>query len=54
MEHVFDQPAIRHIDSAGTRDLLLDSLDDLLERYMNLVHQYQTLQQTLQKEVSSV
>lgn len=33
---------------------LVRHLDDLLERYLNLLHDYQTLQQHLSKNLSAV
>lgn len=33
---------------------LATALDDLLERYLNLLHQYQTLQGDLSKNLSTV
>ncbi|KAL8688691.1 MAG: hypothetical protein Q9218_005463 [Villophora microphyllina] len=39
--------------SSHAKDSLVHTLDDLLERYLNLVHQYHAQQQTLAKELSS-
>ncbi|KAI4258896.1 MAG: hypothetical protein LQ352_001009 [Teloschistes flavicans] len=40
--------------SVGVKESLMHTLDDLLERYLNLVHQYYAQQQTLAKDLSSV
>ncbi|KAL8664487.1 MAG: hypothetical protein Q9202_003037 [Teloschistes flavicans] len=39
--------------SVGVKESLMHTLDDLLERYLNLVHQYYAQQQTLAKDLSS-
>lgn len=39
---------------SDSREALVRDLDHLLERYLNLLHQYQSLQQTLSKQLSSV
>lgn len=40
--------------SIETINVLISALDDLLERYLELLHNYQTLQQKLSKNLSSV
>ena len=39
---------------SDSREVLGQNLDDLLERYLTLLHQYHSLQQTLSKQLSSV
>ncbi|KAL8777414.1 MAG: hypothetical protein Q9194_002572 [Teloschistes cf. exilis] len=40
-------------DSLRVKESLMDTLDDLLERYLNLVHQYHAQQQSLTDDLSS-
>lgn len=41
-------------DSLRVKESLMNTLDDLLERYLNLVHQYHAQQQSLTNDLSSV
>ncbi|KAI4104346.1 MAG: hypothetical protein L6R37_003343 [Teloschistes peruensis] len=40
-------------DSLRVKESLMNTLDDLLERYLNLVHQYHAQQQSLTNDLSS-
>lgn len=42
------------VASPQTQEELLNSIDTLLERYLHLLDQYQTLQQGLSKQLSAV
>ena len=39
---------------SSTKEALTQDLDDLLERYLHLLDNYQSLQQTFTKQLSSV
>ena len=49
------QPAQIEVDgSIQTVEKLASTLDDLLERYLNLIHQYQMLQGGLSEHLAAV
>ena len=49
------QPAVlQNEDHSKTKETLVQDLDDLLERYLDLLDKYQSLQQALSRHLSSV
>lgn len=54
MAEVLLKSAVDPGDSLRVKESLMDTLDDLLERYLNLVHQYHAQQQSLTNDLSSV
>ncbi|KAL8945433.1 MAG: hypothetical protein Q9211_000036 [Gyalolechia sp. 1 TL-2023] len=53
MADVLSEPKLKPDRAGLSGDNLRDSLDVLLERYLHLLHQYQSLQQKMAKELSS-
>ncbi|KAL8871668.1 MAG: hypothetical protein Q9174_002549 [Haloplaca sp. 1 TL-2023] len=53
MADVQSAPELEGPQSLPDSEILLGNLDDLLERYLNLVHEYTTVQQALAKDFSS-
>lgn len=54
MPDIKDQPVTKIHETFGAKESLVLALDELLETYLNKLHIYQSLQQTLHKELSSV
>jgi hypothetical protein len=56
MAETQDMPVPRADEIAAKRDKddLLDHLDDLLERYLHTLHEYQQVMQQLSKQLSNV
>lgn len=54
MTEGLSSPATKTAGSTETPEALLRSLDDLLERYLNLLDTHQKAQQNLTKHLSSV
>ena len=45
---------VASVDSEKAKETLIGDLDDLLERYLDLVHQYNSLHLSISKEFASV
>lgn len=54
MTAVLSVPKVEQSQSLSVRETLMRNLDELLEQYLDLVHQYHILQQSLAKDFSSV
>ncbi|KAL8738050.1 MAG: hypothetical protein Q9181_001118 [Wetmoreana brouardii] len=53
MAEILFSPGTGQSQPQDAKEKLMRTLDDLLERYLDLVHQYYTLQQSLAKDFSS-
>lgn len=54
MVEVLPQPVCPSKTSSEDQEALVQTLDHLLERYLQLLHQHQTLQRDLAEQLSSV
>ncbi len=54
MTEILTSPKSTSVEESGAQEELVRALDDLLERYLHLLDQYQTLQQELTKHLSAV
>lgn len=54
MAEVLQPVVVQTEDHSKTKETLVQNLDDLLERYLDLLDRYQSLQQTLSKHLSTV